>query len=443
MSTGRYVVLGLAPARSQWFDAVSQWSNSASLAAEFVKCVSAEEVRVRLASTRLHSALLVDSAVPSLDRDLVQAARDAGTPVIVVLDVRQAAGSGAGLGVAAELPADFSRDQLLDVLAQHCRPVGAGDRLPPALDGTPSPLWLADMVTVCGAGGTGASTVAIAIAQGMALDARYAGRVVLADLARHADQAMFHDATDLGPGIQELVEAHRLSDVDPAEIRAMTFQVPRRGYQLLLGLRRPEGWSALRPRAVDAAVRGLRRSFQFVVADVDGDFEGESDGGSSDVEERNHLARTAALHSTVVVAVGLPGMKGVHSLARLVRSLVAAGVQPQRILPVTNRSPRSPRARAEISRAFASLTDPASLGLGSPGRGPVAPAVAGPVPLPERKVEDCLRDGAQLPAPLVDPLKNAVVALSQRLADAEPAEPLPVRISPGSLGGWSETASPS
>lgn len=430
MSAGRYVVLGLAPARSAWFDAVSQWSNSAALAAEFVKCVSAEEVRARLASGRAHSALLIDAGVPALDRDLVHAATSAGTPVILVRGPRQPSGQTSELGAATDLPPDFGRDQLLDVLSAHCKPVSSGDRLPPALSDASSPLWLSDMVTVCGPGGTGASTVAIAVAQGMAADARYGGRVVLADLARRADQAMLHDATDLGPGVQELVEAHRLSTPDASEVRAMTFEVQGRGYQLLLGLRRAEAWSTLRPRAVDAALFGLRRSFQMVVADVEGDFEGEADGGSAEVEERNHAARSAALRSTVVIAVGAPGMKGVHSLARLILSLTAAGVQRERILPVVNRAPRSPRARAEISRTLAALTE----GL-APGR---TQTVASPLPLPERKIEDILRDGSALPSALVDPLSRAVNALSERLADLPPAEPVPARVAPGSLGSWSQ-----
>lgn len=431
MAGERYVVLGLAPVRSQWFDAVSQWCNSAALAADFVKCVSAEEVRARLASARSHSALLVDVTTPSLDRDLVHDAGRSGTPVILVRDPTRGGAAAVELGAAAELPPSFDRDMLLDVLGSHCRAVGQGDRLPPALAEVASSLWLAEMVTVCGPGGTGASTVAIALAQGMASDARNARRVVLADLARHADQAMLHDATDLGPGIQELVEACRLSEVEPSEVRGMTFEVPRRGYQLLLGLRRPEAWSALRPRAVDGAIRGLRRSFRSVVCDVEGDFEGESEGGSSDVEERNHLARSAALHSTVVVAVGSPGLKGVHSLARLVRSLVAAGVQPERVLPVMNRAPRSPRSRAEMSRAFAQLADSA---------GGAGPAAAAPVALPERKLEDCLRDGGPLPSAVVDPIHRAVSALSERLADTAPAGPFPSRVAPGTLGSWSEAS---
>lgn len=435
MSSERYVLLGLAPVRSPWFDAVSQWSNSAALAAEFVKCISAEEVRARLASGRLHSALVVDAAVPSLDRDLVHSAGRSGTPVIVVRDAGRGGPSAEALGAAAELPANFGCDELLDALAANCRPVGSGDHLPSALADVASPLWLAEMITVCGPGGTGASTVAMAIAQGLAADARYAKRVVLADMARHADQAMLHDATDLGPGIQELVEACRIGEIDPAEVRAMTFEVPGRGYQLLLGLRRSEAWAALRPRAIDAGIRGLRRSFQAVVCDVEGDFEGESDGGSSDVEERNHLARSAVLHSTVVVAVGVPGIKGVHSLARLVRSLLTAGVQAERILPVMNRAPRSPRSRAELSRAFAALTGPDPPADGG-RRMATKLVVAAPVPLPERKLEECLRDGTAIPSSLVDPIDRAVRALSERLADAAPAEPMPARITPGSLAHW-------
>ena len=179
------------------------------------------------------------------------------------------------------------------MLTSHCQMIGRGDQLPPALDESAAPLWLGQLFSVCGPGGTGASTLAIALAQGLAADARNGRRVLLADLARRADQAMLHDAQDLGPGVQELVEAHRLGRPEPDEVWRTTFDVPRRGYRLLLGLRRPEAWSALRPRAIDASIVGLRRSFQVVVADVTGDVEGEAEGGSVDVEERNHLARSS------------------------------------------------------------------------------------------------------------------------------------------------------
>ncbi|HEX7168895.1 MAG TPA: hypothetical protein VF230_18095, partial [Acidimicrobiales bacterium] len=78
MSDGRYVVLGLALARSPWFRAVAQWANAASIPVEFVKCMSPVELRAHLASGRAFSALLVDGALPTLDRDLVDAAAEAG-----------------------------------------------------------------------------------------------------------------------------------------------------------------------------------------------------------------------------------------------------------------------------------------------------------------------------------------------------------------------------
>ncbi len=433
MSSERYVLLGLAPARAPWFASLAQWSTSAAIAAEFIKCVSADEVRARLASGRRHSALLVDAASPSFDRDVVDAARAAQTPVIAVRGPRSPLLAAGELGIVAELPPDFSRDSLLDVLSAHCQAVGRGDQLPPALDEPSAPMWLGQLIAVCGPGGTGASTLAIALAQGLAADIRYGRRVLLADLARRADQAMLHDAQDLGPGTQELVEAFRLGRPGAEEVWRTTFDVPRRGYRLLLGLRRPEAWSALRPRAIDASIVGLRQSFQVVVADVTGDVEGEAEGGSADVEERNHLARSAALQSNVVVAVGAPGMKGVHSLARLSRALTEAGVSAHRLVPVINRSPRNPRARAELARALANLV---ALD-GAPVSGT---ALAGPVHVPERKVEDVLRDGAPLPSALVDPLAHAVRAVLERQLDSSPARTSPKPVEPGSLGSWSETA---
>jgi hypothetical protein len=233
---------------------------------------------------------------------------------------------------------------------------------------------------------------------------------------------MLHDAGDLGPGVQELVEAHRLGHPDPGEVRGYTFDVAARGYRLLLGLRRPAAWSALRPRATDAALDALRRTFQIVVADVTGDVEGEADSGSLDVEERNHLARSSVLQADVIVVVGAPGLKGVHSVVGTLGRLAEAGADPARVLPLVNRAPRNPRARAEIAAAIA--------------RGGPRTAMASPVWLPERKLDDLLRDGVALPAAVVRPLTGAVLALLERRADAAPALIGPERIIPGSLGTW-------
>jgi MinD-like ATPase involved in chromosome partitioning or flagellar assembly len=421
----RYVLLGLAPPRSGWFRELSQWTTSASLAAEFVKCVSAEEVRARLGSGRVHSALIVDLSTPAFDRDLVAAAGAAFTPVIAIDDTHGAGWSPADLGVAAVLDASFTLDELVDVLANHTRPIGRGDGLPPRLADEPAAVWRGQLVAVCGPGGTGTSTVAAALAQGLAADPRFGRRVLLADLALRAEQAMLHDAPDLGPGLQEVVEAHRLGRPTPDDLRQSTFDIPKRGYQLLLGLRRSAAWSALRPRAVEATVDGLRRAWQVVVADVTGDIEGEDDGGSSDVEERNALARTATAQADVVLVVGRPGLKGVYSLTSLVEALVAHGTDPARLLPVVNLAPRGPRGHAEVAGALARLLGPEA-------------GVSNPVFVPERKVEEAFRDGVALPAAVCDPLVGGVRAILKRVADHPPADPQPVPIAPGSLGSWSE-----
>jgi hypothetical protein len=193
-----------------------------------------------------------------------------------------------------------------------------------------------------------------------------------------------------------------------------------------VGLRRPDAWSALRPRAVDATLAGLRRAFPVVVADVTGDLEGETHGGSLDVEERNHLSRAAVGRADAVVVVGAPGLKGVHSLAWLVREVLAAGASPARVLPVVNRAARHPGARAGISRALALLLAEAPEELASP------------VFVPERKVEEALRDGTPLPAAVVAPVAGAVRAVLERNADAPPPSEEPTPITPGSLGSWSE-----
>jgi hypothetical protein len=446
----RFVLLGLARARADWFRSVAQWTSGAMLPADFLRCLSAEEVRVRLRSGRAFSALLVDADVPGLDRDLIQEAAQAGLAVLVV-DGR-ATRPWRDLGAAAVLATAFSRDELLEVLQATATPVGSGTlREEPGATSAPAPQ--APLLAVCGPGGTGASTVAIALAQGLAtevaplpavevtLPGLSSGSVVgatasppevlLADLCRTADQAMLHDSATIVPSIQELVEAHRTAAPSAAELRAQTFEVPARGYRLLLGLRQARQWTALRPRALDVTLDGLQRAVDVVVADTEADVEGEQETGSLDVEERNLLARATLARADLVLVVGTASMKGVHSLVRSVGDLLAFGVPADRQLPVVNRGPRGPRARAEVTAAIA--------GLVGDRIGAAAASLPSPVYLPTRAVDEALRDGVALPAALVRPITRAAVGLLERSGGrAASVEVAPMRIVPGSLGTFSE-----
>lgn len=439
MAVERYVVLGLAHARSPWFRSLGSWANSGALPVELVKCVSAAEVRARLGGGRRFSALLADAGVPSFDRDLIAAARSADCAVIVVDDGRVSR-DWLSLGVARVLAAGFDREDLLAALGAHAHLVRRSEAAAADVLNRPSPplAWRAPVAVVTGPGGTGASTAAIALAQALGHDVRHGGMVVLADLRLHAEQAMLHDARDLVPSVQELVEAHRAGQPSPETVRSLTFAVAERGYSLLLGLGRARFWAAIRPEAFVAAFDSLRGAYRAVVCDVDCDLEGEDAGGSVDVEERHVMSRTAALQADVVFPVGLPGMKGLHSLVRVVAELVSIGVPPRRIVPVVNRAPASARARAGITSAVAALLAPS---LGATGSEPREAAgdpatVANPVFLPDRPIEKALRDGTRLPPALGSPLAGAFHALAARPTRRPSGLDAALRVKPGTLGKW-------
>jgi MinD-like ATPase involved in chromosome partitioning or flagellar assembly len=431
MTTDRYVVLGLARARAAWFGQVARWATAAALPVDFIKTVSGEEVRARLRSGRPFSALLVDGGLAALDRDLIELAGRHGCAVIAIDDGRSAR-SWRDLGVAAVLPADVDRSVLLDALRAVAQPIARCEDAPAPSDAAePGPTrWRGRSVAVTGSGGVGRSTLAMALAAGLAGDPRDAGLVVLADLALHAQQALLHDAGDVVPGVVELAEAYRGTALDATAVRSMCFSVPG-GYDVLLGLRRHRDWTALRPRALAAALDGVRRAYRVVVSDVDPDVEGETECGSLDVEDRNLLARTALRDADVVLVVGLPGVAGVHAHLRVVRELVEFGIAGARIVPVVNRAPRGPRQRAELGAALAGPL----LAAACPG----VTLASTPIFVPERRrLDDVTRDGAFLPQQIVRPLAVAVRALLDRTPELPtPPAPEPVAVAPGSLGSWS------
>jgi len=461
--TTRFVVLGLGAARSAWFGDITRWANSGAVPGEFIKCLSVAEVRVRLRSPRPHTALLIESGLPGLDRDLLAAAHDARCAVIVVGDPSLAPDS---LGIIGHrLTADFDRTDLLAALratARRVAPVAAddfdldqltaraaralGDRSGPDQNPPPEPDDRDPglIVAVTGSGGTGASLLAMGLAQALADSSRpepdglrpaarpapHRHPVLLADLRRAGQLAMLHDCDPAHPGVQELAEAHRRVSLAPAEVRALGCPTGR-GYPLLPGLRQVRMWPTVRPAAFRCGLDSLAASYGHVVADIDSDFEGEAEGGSVGVEDRNAMSRISAMAAAVIMVIGLPTLKGIHSMTRVTSDLVGLGVAPDRIVAVVNRSPRHARERARLASALADLIATASN---------VVPACV--VFVPELGVEGHLRDGTALPAALGRPLigaLRAVVARTQsggatRTAD----EPLAQRIQPGSIGVWAQ-----
>ena len=428
----RFVVLGLGQARSAWFRDVARLANAGGLPIEFVKCVGHEEARVRLESGRSFSAMIADGGLAGVDRDLLDAARRHGVEVLVVADPRSPRDWDA-LGATAVLAPQFSAAELVETLQSTSRPIPRGGADHVEL-GAAVPRWQGALVAVTGAPGAGSSTIAAALAQGLARDRDRGAKVLLADLALDADQGLLHHAPDVVPGLPELVEAHRASTLPAGAVQSMVFDVEERGYHLLLGMRRRRGWAALRPRAIDAAMTSLQSAYATVVADITADFDGHHECGSFEVEERNALARSALRRTSVAVVVGGASLGAVHGLAGVLRDVCEHGVDAASIVTVVNHAPRSPRERAALTRAISGLP---TLVAASAGR------LASPVFVPDRNaVEDAVRGGLPLPSAMVDPVTRAVLAaLTARqavVADrATDGEPMP--ITPGSLGRWFDT----
>ena len=423
--SNRYAVVGLAHPRSAWFREVARWSSTGSLPVELDVCLSGEEARVRLRADRATSVLLVDGAHPAADRDLFVAAHQAGAVVMVVDDGRGRPWE--DLGVDQVLPALFERHQLAHALTERAPSVSEVVGAPLA---TPAPVpegGLGTLIVVTGAGGSGTSTTARALAQGLGPTA---GAVLLADLALHADQAMAHDVGDVVPGLQELVEACRTGEPGAEAVASLTFGAPHLPYRLLLGLRRHRDWTLLRGPSTAAALTAVRRAHDLVVADVDPDVEGEAETGSPDIADRNLLARSCAPLASLVLITARPDTQGLHRLHHHVSAAVAAGTEHRRILPVLVGAPRRPSARARLTATIAALAPPGATGTILP---PLLVGWRG-------DVERAVRDGRTLPRALAATCAGAVTVALQRVPPVTLTTEAPEAVAAGSLGSWRSPA---
>lgn len=429
----RFVVLGVAPARREWFRRVARWANEAALPVEFVKCISASEVISRLETGQPFSAVMADASTNGLDRDLIDLANAVGcTPIII--DHGLVDRDWQALGARAVLDERFDAGDLLAALEDNAHRIGRGEVQQRVEGSSEQQVATGKIVAVTGAGGIGTSTIAMAAAQGLVRhDERQ--KILLADMALRSSQAMFHDARDVVPGLLELVEAHRLGVPNPADATSNIHTFPERGYDLLLGLRSERDWISVPARALSATWTTLGSLYRTTVCDIHGEFDGVTETGSTDLEDRNRLARMAAMQADLIVVVGAPGSWGVHHLVRTIMALTQLGVHNSRILPVINHAPRKARDRASITSAVGDLLT---------SRLPDAAEIANPIFIPtKRQLEATLRDGDPLPSALTKGLGDAIAAM---LAQTETApvipdmsdELVPVAIVPGSLGTWSD-----
>ena len=430
----RFVVLGVAPVRREWFGQVSRWANEAALPVEFIKCISTGEVISRLESGRPFSAVLIDASANGVDRDLLDLTTSVGASPIIV-DHGLVNRDWAEVGACAVISERFDRGELLSVLEEFAVPIGRSGATADPVRAELAGSKLGQVISVTGAGGVGTSTVAMALTQGLAdLDQRRP--LALVDMALRSSQAMMHDTRDVVPGLLEFVESHRLGIPNEAESIKAVHSFPERGYDLLLGLRHERDWVSVPARALSAGWTTLMNRYQTTVCDTTGDFDGLDETGSADLEDRNRLSRMAARQSDLVLVVGRAGPWGIHHLVRTVLAISDIGVDAVRIVPVINQAPRNPRAKAEITAAIAELLS---------ARMSTADSISPPVFVSHRKTLDAtLGTGEPLPTAITSPLASAIHAL---LEIAVPIDPLvvpdsavaePIAVAPGTLGSWSD-----
>ena len=424
MNLEQFVVLGLARPKSAWFADVGQWSTSAELPIEFVRCVSVDEVRARLGSGRAYSALLLDEDSPGIDRDVLSLAAESGCASFIVSGPNPRR-RWTELGACELLELPLTASALHSALRTHARSVERIDNLSLRENARDLESLPGRLITVVGPGGSGTSTTAMAIAQGAALDPGHGGSVALVDACLDSSLAVLHDIGDVVPGLPELVDAHRVGSLDPDSVRNLLWVCGAQGYDLLAGVRRHRDWTSLRPRATEAAVRSLRQTYALVVADAECDLEGERQTGSLDIEDRNHLARHLASSADLVVTTGRTDINGFSRLIRSITDLLDHGVDPERILPVVIGTSRLPQQQAEIRRALHDLLES------------ISPNSLTPAPLlvpSSRELSAIRHDGTPLPRKLVAPLASRVRASLACVPAHRPGETEPGRIPLERLG---------
>lgn len=395
---GRFVLIALARPRVAWLDHIVSIATSGAIAAEVHKAVGIVDLFTQMTGGRAASAVLLDAGAPGVDRDVITRVHACGVSVFVVADPL-APRDWTDLGADAVFSQAFRADELLDALTRSARSIPTTSFAEFANEREliqPAP-WNASLIAVIGSGGTGTSTIAIAAAQGLAQADRSGEGVALVDLCRSAEQSMLHDADPAAPGLLELVDTCRLGTPDADGVRDHLTSIHKRGYDLLPGLRRRRLWTQLRPASSSAALAALRRSYGVVVADLDGDLDGELEAGSLDIEERHQLTRLAVDQATVTLVVGHASMKGMHSLTRVLRDLVDHGVAAATLQPVFNHAPTTARSRSGYTAALAELTD--GLGLSST-----------PVFVPTKDIDDRLRALVPFPSAVVEPIAGALKA---------------------------------
>lgn len=191
------------------------------------------------------------------------------------------------------------------------------------------PLGLA--IGVLGVGGSGASTIAMAVAQSFAGE----HRVNLIDLVVEGSQRMYHDIDIVQPGVAEAIAGSRVMNVGDDYFERFKIPILERGYLLMLSISHQSQLEALRRRDLGEAVERIKRTSDITIFDLDPDFATEP------IREWATITPTAPTEEVLreidaVIIVVNEDYRSLHRGVNLGRRLIDEGFSTSQIAVINN-----------------------------------------------------------------------------------------------------------
>ena len=442
------LLTALVKGSHQWVRDLNRWANGSVIDQDFAVVLSVDELVSVARATRRRLIVMVDSEYHSVIPRLSQASEELDVQTVVVRSTPRTpidVPSGVTtidypftpdeLGVlTSTLQAQNILDPYSGAEQPRLRQLDAPNASPKV---SPTTTVGSRLIGVLGVGGSGASTIAMALAQTLAEN----HKVVLVDLCAQADLSMYHDLDRALGGLADLMAAARKATPKTSQIRRYCIPTMGRGYFLLPGIRRQEETSIWREKHLDDLFGALLSEFDFVVCDLDGSYRSANTRAAIG-EPSTTLGTEVALSRADAIVLTVGGdLRGIHGGLRIYQRLLGDSTANTPMALCVNRIPRKPMARSahgdfNLAKLTSDIAASAERGVASE-----IPLASGSQPKPEilmireerglDRIHEAVRP---LPRGLGTPLARWCEGLVSKKSEMiQRSDPFGSRIMPGEL----------